>query len=254
MMARRRTWLWAVVLSLGVMWGLGPLGCQPGGSPPKSDKESKITLSPQAMEHFRQAHKFLAEKKLDEAFKEFQETVRLAPDSPLAEYWLGRAYFFKRDMDQAHKTFQKVLQKDPKNYHAMAMLGKIASLDKARLDEAQKYLQQALDESPENLEAHFDLGRVYALKGDRERSIREFAFIFNKEGEFAPYHFEMGRILEAWGQKDAAMSHYKRALVLSPNFDLAKQAIQTLEKGGTPGAAPKPNPTPSAPPASQPRR
>jgi tetratricopeptide (TPR) repeat protein len=234
---------WLALLCLGMICGIGLVGCQPTATPTKTEKESKATLSPQAMEHFRQAHKFLAEKKLDEAFKEFQETARLAPDSPLAQYWLGKVYFYKKDMAQARKTFEEVLKLDPKNYHALAMLGKIDSFDRAKLPEAQKLLQQALDESPDNLEAHFDLGRVYAMQGDKNKAIREFAFIFNKEAEFALYHYEMGRILEAWGQKEGALTHYKRALVFNPNFELPQQAIQNLEKGSTkatPQLAPKP--------------
>jgi tetratricopeptide (TPR) repeat protein len=217
------------------MGSLNLLGCGPSGTAPKAEKP-QTTLTPQAMEHFRQGHKFLADQKLPEALKEFQETVRLAPDSPLAEFWLGKVYFFNKDREQAEKAFKKVLQMDPKNYHAMAMLGRLYSFDRDKLDQAQQYLQQALDESPDNLEAHFDLGRLYAIKGEKQKAMREMAFIFNKEGEFALYHFEMGRILEAWGEKGGALNHYKRALVLNPNFGPATQAIKRLEdttgKGG----------------------
>lgn len=181
--------------------------------------------------------------------KEFQETVRLAPDSPLANFWLGKAYYFKKDRDTAEKLFKKVLQMDPKNYHAMAMLGQLYSLQRDKLDQAQQYLQQALEESPDNLEAHFDMGRVLAMKGERQRAVLEFNFIFAKEADFAPYHFEMGRILEAWGEKERALANYKRALVLNPQFTMASQAVQRLEKGE---GAPKPTAPESKSPATKP--
>jgi tetratricopeptide (TPR) repeat protein len=234
-----------LVLGLGLILGIG---CGPSGTSPKSEKESKVALSPQAMEHFRQGHKFLAEQKLGEALKEFQETARLAPDSPLATYWLGKAYFYQKDRDQAEKAFNRVLQLDPKNYHAMAALGRLYSFDKNKRDQAEKYLQQALEESPDNLEAHFDLGRIYAMKGEQKQAMREFAFIFTKEREFGLYHFEMGRILEAWGEKKGALQQYQRALVLNPRFPMAEQAVKHMEevlKGGatkgqtTPGAKPQ---------------
>jgi Tfp pilus assembly protein PilF len=224
-------------------------GCN-SGTPPKSQPEGKKLLSPQALEHFRQGHRFLADQKPDEALKEFQETVRLAPDSPLAYFWLGKSQFYRRDKEQAEKSFQKVLQLEPKNYHALTMLGEIYSFDKAKLEQAQKYLQQALDESPDNLEAHFHLGRVYALKGEREKALTEFRFVFAKEADFALYHFEMGRILEAWGQKEDALQNYRRALVLNPRFEVAGQAAKRLEEAPK-GAAPAPTTTPAGtqPPA-----
>lgn len=242
----RNAWFTALILLLGISWGIGLGGCNPGGTPSKTEKESKAPLSPEALEHFRQGHKFLANKKLQEAIKEFQETVRLAPDSPLAQYWLGRAYFYNQEPEPAEKAFKKVLELDAKNYHALAMLGKLYSFDRGKLDQAQQYLQQALEESPDNLEAHFDLGRIYAMKGEQQQALREFGFTFAKEGEFAIYHFEMGRILEAWGQKGEALQNYQRALVLNPRFDAAKQAITRLEGSATtmPGGAGK-APSPS---------
>lgn len=243
----------------GIMGSLSFMGCGPTGTPPKAEKESKVTLSPQAMEHFRQGHKFLAEQKLPEALKEFQETARLAPESPLAQFWLGKAYFFQKDREQSEKAFKRVLQLEPKNYHAMAMLGRIYSFDRDKLDQAQQYLQQALDESPDNLEAHFDMGRVYAMKGDKQKTTQEMAFIFNKEREFALYHFEMGRILEAWGEKAGALEHYKRALVLNPRFEPADQAIKRMQDASrkdVPSTVPvttggkTPPSTPARPPAT----
>jgi tetratricopeptide (TPR) repeat protein len=241
-------------LALAVVGGIGLLGCtpSPSGEKAKEKKEAQPPLSPQAMEHFRQAHKFLGENKLDEALKEFQEAVRLSPDAPLPHFWLARAYFFKQDKENCEKELKKVLDLDPKNYHAMALLGRLYSFDRAKLDQAQKYLADALDQSPDHIEAHFDLGRVLAMKGDRKGAMREFAYTFSKEGDFALYHFEMGRILEAWGDQKAALSHYKRALVLNPQFNAANQAVKRVEEA-IKTAPPKPEALKSsAPPAAPP--
>jgi tetratricopeptide (TPR) repeat protein len=236
--------LFFVLAILGLSGTLLISGCTSTEQPGKAAKEAKKSpaLSPQAMDHFRQAHKFLNEHKPDEALKEFQETARLAPDSPLAVYWLGKAYLFQKDRDQAEKCFKKVLAMDPQNYHAMAMLGRMYAMDKDKLDQAETYLKQALDNSPENLDAHFDLARIYARKGEREKAAQEFRYLFNKEGEFFVYHFELGRILEAWGNKEGALREYRRAHLLNPKFELADQAIKRLESGET-----KPAPKAEAP-------
>ena len=159
--------------------------------------------------------------------------MRLAPDSPVAYFWLGRVYFYRKDKEQAEKSFKKVLELAPDNYHAMAWLGKLYSLDKDKLEQAQYYLQKALEESPENLEAHFDLARIYAMRGERDKALREFGFLFGKERDFFIYHFELGRMLDAWNEKDKAIDQYRRALILSPNFKPAEEAIRRL--GGITG-------------------
>jgi len=257
-MMRRTTSSLGLIMVLLLVCGLLVIcGCPSVEQTGKTAKEGKKAppLPPQALDHFRQAHKFLAEQKLDEALKEFQETTRLAPDSTLATFWLGKAYLYKKDREQAEKLFKKVLEMDPQNYHAMATLGRLYSLDRAKLDQAETFLKQALDYSPENLEAHFDLGRIYARKGERNKAVLEFRYLFAKESEFFIYHFEFGRILEAWGEKERALQEYRRAHLLNPKFELAAQAVKRLEGGqaappaqGTatpsPPAKPTPKPTP----------
>jgi tetratricopeptide (TPR) repeat protein len=217
---------WLLCLVLALILGVG--GCGPSGTAPEAKKESIVSLSPEALEHLRRGQKLLADNKLDEALKEFQETARLAPDSPLAQFWLGRAYYFHQDHAQAEKAFNQVLQLDPKNYQAMIGLGRIYSLDRNKLDQAQKLLQQALDESPDNLEGRFILGVVYTMKGEQQKALNQFSFTFAKESEIAIYHFEIGRILENSGDKKRALQHYQRALVLNPKLTVADQAAKGL--------------------------
>ncbi len=233
MMRSKALFLFLLILGLSGLWGI--CGCPSVEQTGKAVKEVKKgpPLSPQALDHFRQAHKFLTEQKMEEALKEFQETARLSPDSPLAAFWLGKVHMYRKEQEQAEKYFKKVLEMDPQNYHSMAMLGRLYSLDRDRLDQAESYLKQALEYSPENLEAHFDLGRVYAQKGEREKALQQFRFLLVKESEFFLYHFELGRMLEAWGDKAAALQEYRRTLTLNPKFDPATQAIKRLEAGGT---------------------
>ncbi len=232
------------------------LGCQASTPSPekKETGKAKISISPEALEHLAQGQKFLMDQKLDEALKEFQETVRLAPNSPVANYWLGRAYFYRKDKELAEKSFKKVLELEPENYHALAWLGKIYSFDPDKLDLAKSYLIKALEESPENLEAHFDLARIYGMQGERQKALREFAFLFSKERDFFIYHFELGRMLEAWGEPDKAIEEYKRAQVLNPHFQPAGEAIKRLESRKNEGKPSQSQPPATAAPTSTTRR
>ena len=182
-----------------------------------------------AEEHFKKGHGFLKERKLDEALKEFKEAARISPDTPIAHYWVGMVYFFKREPERAIAKFKKVIELEPKNYHAIAMIGKILSFDRAKLDMAIDQLHKALAINPDYAEAHFDLGRINALKGDMNRAMAEFSFIFRTEPKYSMYHFELGRIFESMKAVDRAKREYKRALQLNPNMTKAKEALKKLK-------------------------
>ena len=183
----------------------------------------------EAEEHFNKGHEFLRDQKLDEALKEFEEAAKISPDTPIAHYWVGMAHFFKRDPEIAIAKFKKVLNLEPKNYHALSMIGKILSFDKAKLDEAINQLEKALAINPDYAEAHFDLGRIYALRGDMNRAMAEFSFIFRTEPQYAMYHFELGRIFESMKAIDRAKKEYNRALQLNPNMTKAEEALKKLK-------------------------
>jgi protein O-GlcNAc transferase len=196
----------------------------------KSQKEMKSPFAKGAEERFAKAHEFLKAQKLDEALKEFDEAAKLSPKTPVIYYWLGIVYFSKKDPENAIVNFKKVLDLEPKNYHAIGMIGKILSFDKNKLDEAIDQLNAALAINPDFAEAHFDLGRIYALKGDMTRSMAEFGVILRNEPQYAIYHFELGRIFESMKTYDRAKNEYRRALQLNPNMAVASEALKKLEK------------------------
>lgn len=155
----------------------------------------------------------------------------------MGHLWLGKVYLSQKECPRAEAELKKVLALDSENYPAMVLLARLYSRDKERLNQAEAYLQHALKLSPDSVEAHFDLGRVYALKGVRQKAIAEFNFIFFKEKEFFLYHYEVGRILESWGEKAEALKLYRRAHLLNPEFAKAQEAVRRLETAATPPLA-----------------
>jgi tetratricopeptide (TPR) repeat protein len=193
-------------------------------------KPKKTIFSKEADEHFKKGHEALRDKKLDQAIKEFEETVKLSPDIAVGRYWLGNVYFYNKQLDKSAAEFKKMIELEPENFRGYAMLGKIYSLKKETVGMAEEPLKKALELNPDHLETHFDLGRIYAMRGDTSKALAEFGFIFRNEANFAVYHFEMGRIFEGMKAFDKAEREYQRALVLNPNFDRAKEALNDLRK------------------------
>jgi tetratricopeptide (TPR) repeat protein len=209
---------WITTTTLGK-----PSGLAPEATPKKSP------FAQGAEEVFKKGHDLLREKKLDEALRAFEESSKLSPDTALAHYWVGMVHFYKKETEKAIAKFKKVLEIEPKNYRAQGMIGKILSFDKSKLEQAIQELQKALEMNPDYVEAHFDLGRIYALKGDTNRTMAEFSFIFRTEPQYAAYHFELGRIFESMKATDRAKKEFSRALQLDPDFAPAKEALKKLK-------------------------
>lgn len=191
--------------------------------------EEGVVFAPGAEEHFKKGHEALKNHQLDEALKEFEKAAEMSPKTAVAHYWVGMTYFYKKEPERAMAKFKKVLDLEPENYHALAMIGKILSFDENKLDEAIIYLKKALSISPEYADAHFDLARVYAKKGDMNRALAEFGIIFRAEMRYALYHYELGKIFESMKAVDRAKNEYKRALQLDPRMTHAKEALERLE-------------------------
>jgi tetratricopeptide (TPR) repeat protein len=213
-----------IVLTLGLLCGVP--GCGQSAESTKTGEEAP--LPPEALKHFEKGVKDLQQNKISDALGEFQKVSQLAPKAPAGHLWLGKAYLSEKKFPEAEAELKKVLALAPKNYAAMVLLARLCSSDPNRLKQAEDYLRQALKLSPDSLEAHFDLGRVYALKGERQKAIEAFNFIFFKERDFHIYHFEAGRILEGWGEKREALRQYRQALLFNPNFAAAKNSLQRL--------------------------
>jgi tetratricopeptide (TPR) repeat protein len=187
------------------------------------------SLSKEAEAHFNRGHELLKEKDWDGALKEFNLAAKSSPNSPIPQYWIGMTYFYKHEPERAIAKFKRVLELDSKNYHALAMIGKILSFNKEKLDDAADFLKKALQIDPEYADARFDLGRVYAQKGDMKKALGEFGAIFATEPKYAFYHYEVGRIFESAKANDNAKKEYQRALQLDPGFTQAKEALEKLK-------------------------
>jgi protein O-GlcNAc transferase len=138
-------------------------------------------------------------------------------------------YFYMKETEKAIAKFKKVLELEPANYRSLAMIGKILSFDRSKLDDAIQYLNDSLSIEPEYADARFDLGRIYAMKGDLNRALAEFAVIFRTEPRYALYHYELGRIFESAKAVDKARQEYGRALQLDPGLSRAKEALDRLK-------------------------
>lgn len=193
---------------------------------PKLDEYNKA-----AAECLEKGHQALAQRHITEAKNEFKACAEKHPKSTAAQYWLASSYFLEKDAENAIAGFKRVIEIDPDNIDAMAMLGKIYSFDKAKLSLAQELLERAIKARPESTDFRFDLARVYCQVGEIQKCFGEFSFLLDSEAKFAIYRTELAKIMLAGDAKDQAKKMLERALVLDPSFQPARELLQQIESG-----------------------
>jgi tetratricopeptide (TPR) repeat protein len=111
-----------------------------------------------------------------EAAQEFQEAVRLAPNSPLAWDYLSWALAYEQppDLEGAEKASHEALRLGFSNLSAYYHLGRVLLLE-GRYDEATAAFNQAASLSPGSATPAFGIAQVYLAKGDYDQALSYFS-------------------------------------------------------------------------------
>ncbi len=115
-----------------------------------------------------------------EAVNHFKQAVEYDPGNQNAELYLATSYMIqwipgadspdnKKNYDMAQKTFQQVLQRDPKNSLALASMASMAynsassgtpDQKTAALEDAKKWNERRIEVDPKDAEAYYYLGVI----------------------------------------------------------------------------------------------
>lgn len=88
-------------------------------------------------------------------------------------------------------------------------------------DNAVDNLQKSLDFGADKPTVSMEKAATYRLKGDFEAAAKELKSCANFENVSAEYHFQLGRLQEAQGLYDKAISNFETATDLSPDHSRA---------------------------------
>ena len=186
-------------------------------------------MPPELNECLARGNNAAAQKDFELAIKEFSSCAEKFPKAAPAHFFLGMAYFMKKDMEKAIASLKTAVKLAPNNLDAPAMLGRIYSLDKEKLGVARELLERVVEAAPYRHSVRFDLARVYAQQGNMLKAAKEFGIIFSGEPEFALYHTAYAELLIAAGEKKEARDHLLRAQALAPNAEAPKKLLKTLD-------------------------
>ncbi len=111
----------------------------------KVGETMKTALDPKdAKPGFITALIYTSQNKFEDARREYQEVMRLAPDDPMVHFYLGAYYENINDNASAAKHFRDAIRLDSGYADAYNYLGYMFAEDGVRLDEALETLKEAI--------------------------------------------------------------------------------------------------------------
>jgi tetratricopeptide (TPR) repeat protein len=209
----------------------------------------------------------------EQAIRELEKAVALAPGSVKAQFNLAAAYGAKPDYGPSKEIEQlrKVIELSPTFARAHLSLGK-ALLRDGKVPDAITELQEAARLEPQNGEAHYQLGLALARagrkdeaepelkkgrelvstndrnqnanldisegraaleRGDLDQAVIKFRHAVRLQPESSEAHRYLGAVLEKQGNAEGASAEYRKASVLNRSDVAAKQSLEKLDNAAS---------------------
>lgn len=172
------------------------------------------------------------------ALDHLERAVRMAPDNPLYQLYLGDALLQTRQPARAAEVFGALLARDPGDGTPANRLG-AALTELGRYEEARRRLQEAVDRSPGRADFHFDQGILLLRLADPAGAARSFENAVRADPRSASATSYLGLALAQLGDRSRGLSLAQRGLAMAPG-DARLRAVlgQVQALANAPTAAP----------------
>jgi tetratricopeptide (TPR) repeat protein len=138
-----------------------------------SENSKLPTVSENALEHLNRGKDLLAEDKIDEALREFDQALMLDKNLPEAYCQRGFTYFRKRNYDRAIADMNKAIKLDPYYDEAYVMRGIFYFVQKD-YDRTLWSFDQWVKKMPNHAEAYYYRGTAYVINKNPGRALADF--------------------------------------------------------------------------------
>jgi len=162
--------------------------------------------------------------KVDEAFEQFQQALRIKPTYAPAHNHLGAALAQTGNIGKAFRHFTTALEINPHYAAAHNNLG-MALLGQNSLKRAVSSFQNACLLNPSSTTYHFNLALALQKQGDITAALKYFNKALTVDPAFKTAHYMIGNIYYKTGCPASAIEHYEAELQMNPDFTPARNSL-----------------------------
>jgi tetratricopeptide (TPR) repeat protein len=168
----------------------------------------------------------LAEAKYDDAVPVLARLRSLHPADADVLYQSARLH-----MRAWNDTLYEMFRKTPNSYRVNQISAEIFEIQ-SRYPEAISEYRKAIEKNPAALNLHFRLGRALLLESHSPDNLglarREFEAELKLNPADAAAEYETGQVLLVSQEPAEALKHFERAVVITPDFPEALQALSKM--------------------------
>ena len=174
-----------------------------------------VRLKPEYLYYFNLANAQVDAGKPADAVPNYQQALRLNPNSSQAHFNLGMAWQAQGKADAAMAELRAALQLQPDYESAEHNLANRLA-DAGRVEEAMTHYLAALRLDPNHAESYNGLGICYAMQGKFPEAERQFREAVRLKPDHSGAQSNLGNALGAQNKLEEAIPHYQKALELDP--------------------------------------
>jgi tetratricopeptide (TPR) repeat protein len=187
--------------------------------PTQADRLSEKTINAlPARQPTTESFKFSAEEnQLDKAIRRYYHQAQLQPNSAKIRTDLGNLYARKQAWDLAIECYRQAIELNPQDYRAYLNLARIYSKI-GKQAEFIEYISLALSIKP-NVAAAVDylhLGNAWFDREQLERAISSYRQAIALKPNYGKAYHRLGTVLSKQGKSERAIASYDKAIELNP--------------------------------------
>lgn len=167
--------------------------------------------------------------KYNEAILCYEKALELDPDYLDALYSIGLSLTNSNEYEKAIEYYDRALFLSPSDVEILQMKGRALS-DLNKYGEAIEYFDRALEIDSTNAAVLADKGYTLLMMGNYMEAIKYFSAALSIDSEDKYTWNNKGVAYYNLGKYDKAIECYKKALSIDPDFEIARENIQNIQK------------------------
>jgi tetratricopeptide (TPR) repeat protein len=199
------------------------------GNEAVADYEKGLSLAPSSVEARLELADILAQRmnQSERALRYYQEAVKLAPDSAVAQYGLAFGLVAAKRIDEAIAALREAQRLASDNPMPAIALGQIHARSK-RYDEALRSFDDALRRKPGHAPALLAKADVFLATRRFNDAVAVYQSALAADPSLAPAQLGLAMAQDAAGRNDEAEQSYRRVLQANPKHALALNGLAAL--------------------------